>query len=97
MHKDLKLVLLVYVDDFKMSGSKENMQAGWELIRTKIKMDDPTPIGKFLGGGHAKIDLQYKELEDQLKAAIPLPLPANERTRPEKDAQDKVNDALDKD
>ena len=31
-HPELKLLLVVYVDDFKMSGPKENMSKGWNLI-----------------------------------------------------------------
>ena len=31
-HPDLKLLLAVYVDDFKMAGPKQNMAKGWELI-----------------------------------------------------------------
>ena len=73
------------------------MQAGWELIRTKIKMDDPTPIGKFLGCGHSKIDLQHKELEEQLKAAVPLTLPANERTNPNGETKTDTDDTSEAD
>ena len=38
-HPDLKLLLAVYVDDFKMAGPKGNMAKGWELIASKIDMD----------------------------------------------------------
>ena len=57
-HKELRLLLTVYVDDFKMSGPAGNLAKGWELIRQPyaglkgIKMDDPTPGGKFLGCDH---------------------------------------------
>ena len=40
-HPELKLLLVVYVDDFKMSGPKENMSKGWSLIASKIDMDTP--------------------------------------------------------
>ncbi|MDE0839722.1 MAG: hypothetical protein OSB41_11810, partial [Kiritimatiellae bacterium] len=40
-HEDLKLFLTVYVDDFKLSGPKENLAAGWALIREKIDTDPP--------------------------------------------------------
>ena len=36
-HSKLKMLLMVYVDDFKMSGPCENMNMGWKLIRTSIK------------------------------------------------------------
>ena len=35
-HNKLKLLLMAYVDDFKMSGPVENMNQGWEVIRTSI-------------------------------------------------------------
>ena len=47
-HSDLKLLLMVYVDDFKMSGPCENMNKGWELIRTSIITDEQWPPGKCL-------------------------------------------------
>ena len=50
-HK-LKLLLMVYVDDFKMTGPIENMNKGWELIRISIKTDEPSPPGKCLGCNH---------------------------------------------
>ena len=31
-HKDLGLFLVVYVDDFKMSGPSGNLEKGWSLI-----------------------------------------------------------------
>jgi hypothetical protein len=46
------LFLIVYVDDFKMSGLAEHMAQGWSLIREGIKIDDPTPMEHFLGCTH---------------------------------------------
>ena len=44
---------MVYVDDFKMGGpAGEAMKEGWELIRSGITMDDPTPVGQCLGCKH---------------------------------------------
>ena len=52
-HPDLKLLLAVYVDDFKMAGPKQNMAKGWELISSKIDMDTPSPLGiRYLGCEH---------------------------------------------
>ena len=48
-HEELKLMLSIYVDDFKMSGPIENMEKGWALLRSKIDMEDPTPVGLYLG------------------------------------------------
>ena len=51
-HPTLKLLLAVYVDDFKMSGPSDSMKKGWELISSKIDMDSPTPMGGYLGCEH---------------------------------------------
>ena len=51
-HAELDLFLVVYVDDFKMSGKIEFMERGWELIRQGVEMDDPTELGRFLGCEH---------------------------------------------
>ena len=40
-HPELKLFLIVYVDDFKMAGPTENLCKGWEIIRKEIKVEDP--------------------------------------------------------
>ena len=51
-HPRLRLYLVVYVDDFKLSGPTENLQEGWALIRRNIKTDDPHPPDLFLGCRH---------------------------------------------
>ena len=37
-HPDLKLLLVVYVDDLKMAGPKDNRKKGWELLRSKTDL-----------------------------------------------------------
>ena len=51
-HAKLKLYLVVYVDDFKLSGPKQDLSKGWELIRKGLEMEAPTPVGVFLGCKH---------------------------------------------
>ena len=51
-HPTLKLLLAVYVDDLKMSGPSDSMKKGWELVSSKIDMDTPTPMGRYLGCEH---------------------------------------------
>ena len=38
-HPHLRLLLAVYVDDFKMAGPKDNLAKGWELIGSRIDID----------------------------------------------------------
>ena len=61
-HPELKLFLVVYVDDFKLCGPADNLKAGWDLIRTDtakstaIKMENPDKLGLFLGCKHSIIE-----------------------------------------
>ena len=48
-HVRLNLMLVAYVDDLKLSGPKSNLGKGWQLIRSKIKMEDAAPIERYLG------------------------------------------------
>ena len=48
-HKRLDLFLVVYVDDFKLSGPATTIKEGWQLIRKGIRMDDPVNFGLYLG------------------------------------------------
>ena len=57
-HKEKQCFLIVYVDDFKMSGPAANVDEMFRLLpepgkNTKaITMDDPTPSARFLGCDH---------------------------------------------
>ena len=51
-HPRLRLFLVVYVDDFKLSGPSKNLKEGWELIRRSIRTDEPHSPGLFLGCKH---------------------------------------------
>ena len=47
----LKLLLVVYVDDFKMSGTKENLAKGWGLLRKGLILENPKDVNgeSYLG------------------------------------------------
>ena len=61
-HPRLKLLLGVYVDDFKMSGPSENIDAGWKLIASQIDMDTPEDAGRYLGCEHIfKFDVKLNK------------------------------------
>jgi len=65
-HKKLKLFLTVYVDDFKMSGPRENVKAGWKLIRQGVKTEEPTPAGKYLGCDHIEGVMDVTDFKNPL-------------------------------
>ncbi len=51
-HAVLKLCLVVYVDDFKLSGPENNLAKGWALLRKTLIIDKETGHGEYLGCGH---------------------------------------------
>ena len=48
-HDELKLVLSIYVDDFKLAGPADALAKGWALLRTKIELEDHGPVSLYLG------------------------------------------------
>ena len=63
-HPKLQLHLVVYVDDFKLSGPTENLAEGWRLIREHIKTDDPHPLDQFLGCKHVPFERMLPDSGD---------------------------------
>ena len=51
-HADLDLLLVIYVDDFKMAGPKDNMQKGWDGINQVLDMDPAEVFGRYFGCNH---------------------------------------------
>ena len=39
-HPRLKLFLVIYVDDFKLSGPKENLAKGWGLLKQGLQLEN---------------------------------------------------------
>ena len=48
-HPDLELLLVIYVDDFKMAGPQGNLKKGWANISSVIGMDPPEAFGRYFG------------------------------------------------
>jgi hypothetical protein len=40
---ELRLYLVVYVDDFKLAGPAKNLAEGWTRLRKGLDLDDPAP------------------------------------------------------
>ena len=77
-HPKLKLLLGVYVDDFKMSGPSKNIDEGWKLISSQIDMDTPEDPGRYLGCEHVfkqnvKLDVSAHPFAHVFDASIPDP------------------------
>ena len=48
-HDESRVLLLVYVDDFKMAGSPAAVATAWTRIRQELLIGDPSPVTVFLG------------------------------------------------
>ena len=51
-HAELDLLLVIYVDDFKMAGPAKNLDKGWKTVESVIDMDPPEPFGRYFGCNH---------------------------------------------
>jgi hypothetical protein len=72
-HRDLKLILSVYVDDFKLVGRAENLETGWKLMESSgLVLDPPDPLGDYLGCGQFPINIDPQEALRRLEHAHPL-------------------------
>ena len=71
-HAELKLILIVYVDDFKMAGPKENLAKGWKLISEEIKLDKPTPLTRYLGCDHDFGIIEKTEVQSTIDKFAPI-------------------------
>ncbi|CAE7457726.1 RE2 [Symbiodinium natans] len=59
-HKELKLMLVIYVDDFKLAGPKENLAIGWEKLAKRIKLEEPRSMGRYLGCLHTASAIPFR-------------------------------------
>ena len=82
-HPVLKLFLVVYVDDFKLSGPVGSLPEGWRLLRGGLEMEEPHPQGLFLGCHHREsvqtspltgsaVRVMEYDMEDFLRSCIAL-------------------------
>ena len=46
------LSLVIYVDEFKMSGPSASMKEGWWILQQCLAIEAPAPTGIYLGCGH---------------------------------------------
>ena len=56
-HKDLGLFLVVYVDDFKLSGPQKHLKQGWRLLRRYLNIEPEQPLGLYLGCQHERFTM----------------------------------------
>jgi hypothetical protein len=49
-HPVFKTLLIICADDFKLAGPTDKLPEVWRLLRKGIVMEEPHPMGNFLGG-----------------------------------------------
>ena len=80
-HPEHELFLVIYVDDFKMSGPKDKLQIGWDLIEKGLKIEPPGELGLFLGckheqsvrtlpGTNTKVRVMEYNMEEFLRSCV---------------------------
>ena len=53
------MFLIIYVDDFKMSGPRRHFVEAWKgIVDAGIRLDEPTDLDHFLGCRHIKRTIQ---------------------------------------
>ena len=63
VHKELGVMFVIYVDDFKMGGPEENGHICWKAQRygsDAIQMDDPTTIEVYFGLYSQNVSFEVK-------------------------------------
>jgi len=70
-HTRLRVLLTVYVDDFKLAGITQDVKEAWKLIGSVISIEAPTPLGRYLGCMHAEIKHQLRIPEEVIGLGLP--------------------------
>ncbi|CAE7218058.1 unnamed protein product [Symbiodinium sp. KB8] len=48
-HPEMKLLLVIYVDDLKMAGPQAQLPKGWSMLRKELRLEEEAPLGLYLG------------------------------------------------
>ena len=51
-HDQLRLLLVIYVDDFKLAGPKEALAQGWKTMSSRMEIGVPEPFDRYFGCLH---------------------------------------------
>ena len=57
VHRELRLLLTIYVDDFKLAGPIDNLARGWAILRSRIDIGPASRDGMYLGCNVIKGDM----------------------------------------
>ena len=51
---DTRMLLTIYVDDFKLAGPEGNIAETWTQLREHLLLTEPEPVDQYLGCKHRK-------------------------------------------
>eukprot|EP00959_Pyramimonas_sp_CCMP1952_P233862 4886999-Pyramimonas_sp.AAC.1 len=75
------MFLIIYVDDFKLSGPADKLAQGWKLLQEPSKncpkgmeIDPPTAVGRYLGCEH-RLSTQTIQWHGELPTVLDPPPP----------------------
>ena len=73
-HEQYKVILSVFVDDFKMAGRHSELAKAWKANRGpgKLELDEPTDFGPHLGCDQHRSTITQKEAKERLENTYPL-------------------------
>ncbi len=67
-----RLLLVVYVDDFKLSGPKKHLASGWADLRKGLEIEEESPLGLCLGCAHARKSLKLPNGKDAVSVTCDM-------------------------
>ena len=70
VHRQMKLFLSVYVDDFKMAGNKDNLNKMWKILQKTLDLEPPVPMNGNVYLGCTQKDMEPPEKEVQEKSEL---------------------------
>ena len=89
IHPVLQLLLVVYVDDFKMAGPTSSLAEGWRIVRRHVRTETPTALDKYLGCQHRMYDVPKSAFSAEARELFqwpPAPIPVKEKGPKNKNA-----------
>ena len=70
-HHELKCMLSIYVDDFKMAGPKENVAIAWQKLSSSgLKLSAPGAVDQYLGCRHHEKSIEVPEYDDPVESGL---------------------------
>ena len=70
-HETLRVVLAVYVDDFKLAGVEKDIEPAWKVISDAVSVEPPTEMGRYLGCNHIIGESTMTDADESLGRSLP--------------------------